>query len=217
MIHFSPLTFCILRRFVSTSRILLPTILLCLATSLGVSSADSISNFAISASAVKGTFVNVPSGGATLTFSGTDPIGIADSLLTTTRSIALPAGLWSVRDEKPTATSLTVTGGTFANSNTSSNILAAADNYTTHFRQGTFTLSGYNPGQSVPMSQLRNSFDIGVASHGSEISNVNNQTTFKQVANMIATGDSGMWSWDEPNQGSVNMADAEAVSKLCSR
>jgi hypothetical protein len=149
----------------------------------------------------------------------------------------LPAGSYFVRTQldnqqgttiKPTlqvnsftASSDNTTNVSVSNADTNSNALTAANTYINNFRQGAATVStGFNSGQQVQVSMLRNAFNFGTNITSATDSFIGSQNTTQQQQfqsylnkhfNMIVTSNQGKWSSNEATQNSLTMSDFDEV------
>jgi endo-1,4-beta-xylanase len=140
-------------------------------------------------------------------------------------TFSLPAGMHFVRTEfnnDPLKTTrsllvqnLDVAGATLANSNTSANALAAADNYIDKFRRGPAHLSlmGVDAGTPVEINQIRHDFRFGTAVGGTTVGSINgylNNANYSnyllQHFNTITQGNAGKWEYNEGTRDTVTMA-----------
>jgi hypothetical protein len=169
--------------------------------------------WSLNSTAYVGTYITVPAGGGTVSFTLNAAQGstgsnnphvnlvVADSkfgfdLTSSTAtnynaSAFLPGGTYFVRTERDytqpgqvssrsaVVNSLSVTGATFSNTNTSTNALAAADSYIANFRKGNATVSltgpgniALLPGTQVNVDLKRHAFNFGTAIPGNSSGNV---------------------------------------------
>ncbi len=152
-------------------------------------------------------------------------------------SPVLPAGLYFVRTQldnqqgstiKPTlqvnsftASSDNTTNVSVSNVDSNSNALTAANTYINNFRQGAATVStGFNSGQQVQVSMLRNAFNFGTNITSATNSFLGSQNTTQQQQfqaylnkhfNMIVTSNQGKWVSNEATQNTLTMSDFDEV------
>jgi endo-1,4-beta-xylanase len=202
------------------------------------------SNWVLSNNGYVGTYVTLASAGnvtvsvnaSGLASGGVAPrmnIAVTDSLAgfdvaasTTTyqQTFSLPAGTHFIRTEFAndpekssralTVASLNVSGATVANTNSSTNALAAADSYIANYRKGPATLSlvGVDPGAQVHVSLKRHDFRFGTAVGGVSLNGVNsflNNATYSNFLrnhfNTITLSNAGKWASNEGTRDVVNM------------
>lgn len=156
-------------------------------------------------------------------------------------NVTLPAGTHFVRlqydndaDSDPisgnnhslTIHNFQVTGAaSFANTNNSTNALAASNTYIQNFRKGTANVAtGFASGQQVTVKMLRNDFNFGTnvtgASNGALNNFIGGPTTSQQINfqnylnkhfNMLVTSNMGKWSLDEATQNTLTMTDQDQM------
>ncbi len=158
------------------------------------------------------------------------PFDVAPGVAAYQHTFALPAGTHFIRtefnnDPQKTARALTVssldvtsdatTAVALANTNSSTNALAAADNYIANFRRGPARLSlvGVDPGADVHVKLARHDFRFGTAVGGTTLNGVNsflNNTNYSNFLlenfNAITQGNAGKWAYNEGTRDVVTMA-----------
>jgi endo-1,4-beta-xylanase len=121
-----------------------------------------------------------------------------------------PGNAPSLVDRNLTINSLSVSGALFANSNSTSNALNAADTYIEHFRKGTSRVSvvGAAPGTEVHAKQLTRDFNFGTAVAGTSTSGVNsllNDSNYRsrllENFNAVVPENAGKWASSQPPFG----------------
>ncbi|HEY7089538.1 MAG TPA: endo-1,4-beta-xylanase, partial [Tepidisphaeraceae bacterium] len=167
----------------------------------------------------------------------------------TTPNISLPGGTYFIRNERDysgnvgvsrpvTINSLTVNPASgvavsFANSDTESLALSAANTYISNFRQGPAKVSLTGPG-SIPLlagtpvavNTARNAFNFGgtvsgtntgdpkymLASNPAVGTEANQfQQFINQYFNTIVPSNAGKWAYNQANQGTVTMQSVDAI------
>jgi autotransporter-associated beta strand protein len=169
----------------------------------------------------------------------------------------LPAGTYFVRTQLDNQTStqtpsltlgsMTVsgTGVSVSNQNTTTNALNAATTYASNFRAGPGTITLTNPvnglhfgaGTQVQVKLVDNAFNfaaavygigtsdaawINVGSNGANLppttsEQINFQKAVVQNFNMIVPSNAGKWSSNEPTQGAVNMNLVDAMTQFANQ